>query len=60
MELFIGIGRPIQGQCKTRTASAAGGEINTDIPALLIGEIRFKLFTGAFTQIQHEQPPLGY
>jgi hypothetical protein len=60
IELFIGIGRPIQGQGKTRTASAAWGEINADAPAFLIRKVRFKLFTGAFTQIKHEKPPLGY
>ena len=55
IELFIGFVRPIQGQSKTRAASAAGGEIDTNTPAFLIREIRFKLFTGAFTQFKHEK-----
>ena len=57
LELFIGIGRPVQGQGKTRTASAAWGEVNADISAFLIREIRLKLITGAFTQLKHEKPP---
>ena len=55
IELCIGIGWPVQGQGKTRTASAAGGKINTDISAFLIRKICFKLFTGAFTQLKHEK-----
>ena len=55
IELLIGIGRPIQGQCETRPASAAGSEINADIFAFFIRKIRFKFFLGAFTKIEHEK-----
>ena len=55
IELFINIGRPIQGQGKTRTASAAWSEVNTDVPTFFVRKIRFKLFTGAFTKLEHEK-----
>jgi len=55
IELLIGISRPIQGQCKTRPASAAGSEINADIPAFFVRKIRFKLFTGTFAKFKHEK-----
>jgi hypothetical protein len=41
VELLINIGRPIQGQGKTRTASAAWCEINADIPAFFVRKVRF-------------------
>jgi len=60
MKLCISIGRPIQGQGKTRTASAAGSEINANVPAFFVRKVGFKLFTGAFTQLKHEKPPVFY
>jgi pyrimidine operon attenuation protein/uracil phosphoribosyltransferase len=51
----ISIGRPVQGQGKTRTASAAGSKINADTPAFLVRKICFQFLTGAFTKLKHEK-----
>ena|GEM_PF-4652508 len=59
IELFVGIVWPVQGQGKTRTASAAGGEVNTEIPAFFVCKIRFKLFAGTFTKLKHEKASTG-
>ena len=55
MKLRIYIGWPIQGQSKTRTASAAWSKINTKIPAFFVCKIRFKLLAGAFGKLKHKK-----
>ena len=45
--------RLIQSQCETRTASATGGQIDTDAGLGLIGEESLKFCTGGIRKIDH-------
>ena len=50
---LIVFSRLIQSQCKTRTASAAGGQIDADARLGLIGEESLKLGTSRVRKMDH-------
>ena len=50
---LIVFSRLIQSQCKTRTASAAGGKIDTDAGLGLVGEESLKLLTSSVGKMNH-------